>query len=151
MRIIQLIRRFLELPLEDKGLLLRALYLLPIAWVSLGLTGLVATHRWMGRAVRGKPRTTAPGVMQRSAQMVALAGRHSLGRSTCLTRSLVLIRLLKQRGFDSQLRIGVRITNGALDAHAWVEHDGVPVNDRRGIGEEFAAFAEAIPLDAFGR
>jgi hypothetical protein len=46
--------------------------------------------------------------------------------SRCLTQSLVLTRLLAVRGLDSRLVIAVR-PGERLAAHAWVEHDGVPL------------------------
>jgi hypothetical protein len=50
---------------------------------------------------------------------------------------------------ESQLRIGVRLNQGRLDAHAWVECEGVPVNDRPDVGAQFASFGDIVPLDAF--
>jgi hypothetical protein len=48
--------------------------------------------------------------------------------SRCLMRSLVLTRLLARRGIPSTLVIGVR-RPGEFAAHAWVEHEGVPLLD----------------------
>jgi acyl-CoA synthetase (NDP forming) len=50
-------------------------------------------------------------------------------RATCLTRSLVLQRMLAARGITTDLRVGVRKGGQGLEAHAWLECDGVPVND----------------------
>ena len=44
----------------------------------------------------------------------------------CLSQSLVLTRLLASRGVESRLVIAVR-PGDAFAAHAWVEHDGVPL------------------------
>jgi hypothetical protein len=44
----------------------------------------------------------------------------------CLIRSLVVLRLLGQRGIPARLVIGVSAESG-FGAHAWVEHDGRPV------------------------
>ena len=44
----------------------------------------------------------------------------------CLSQSLVLTRLLARRGVETQLVIAVR-PGERLAAHAWVEHDGVPL------------------------
>jgi len=57
--------------------------------------------------------------------------------------------MLRRRGVASQLRIGVRINQGILDAHAWVEYAGTPVNDREDVGEQFSPFAEILPVTAF--
>lgn len=48
------------------------------------------------------------------------------GDTRCLRRSLVLVRLLARRGIAARLVIGARTAPDFL-AHAWVEHDGVPV------------------------
>lgn len=49
--------------------------------------------------------------------------------ATCLTRSLVLHRILAGRGIATMLRVGVRNEAGRVQAHAWLECGGVPVND----------------------
>jgi hypothetical protein len=46
--------------------------------------------------------------------------------SRCLMRSLVLLRMLRRRGIDTVLVIGVAVDDG-FDAHAWLEHDDRPV------------------------
>ncbi len=48
------------------------------------------------------------------------------GDTRCLRRSLVLLQLLNRRGISARLVIAAR-TDPAFLAHAWVEHDGVPV------------------------
>ena len=50
------------------------------------------------------------------------------GDTRCLTRSLVLTRLLARRGIASTLVIGTR-TKPVFLAHAWVEHARSPVLD----------------------
>ncbi|MBK7991648.1 MAG: lasso peptide biosynthesis B2 protein [Comamonadaceae bacterium] len=87
--------------------------------------------------------------IQALGELVNIAARHTLGPRTCLTRSLLLGWLLRRRGVASDLRIGVRLTNGVLDAHAWVECDGIPVNDRPDVGAQFASFGDLVPLEAF--
>jgi hypothetical protein len=49
-------------------------------------------------------------------------------RSTCLLRSLVLLRLLAARGVRADLVIAAQPSDTKpLDAHAWVELDGKPL------------------------
>jgi hypothetical protein len=55
----------------------------------------------------------------------------------CLARSLALLSMLSRRGALAQLRIGVAAQSNQLRAHAWVECNGVPVNDDAGISERF--------------
>ena len=45
--------------------------------------------------------------------------------------------------------VGVRLTDGALEGHAWVEHAGVPINDRPDVSTDFAPFAEPISPSQF--
>jgi hypothetical protein len=73
-------------------------------------------------------------------RMVGIASRHGFPRVTCLPRSLTLWRLLRSQGVEADLRIGVRREAGRLDAHAWVEHRGLPLNDASDVAERYAAF-----------
>ena len=50
------------------------------------------------------------------------------GGAKCLARALTTQVLMKQQGYSPQLRIGVIKTElGKLDAHAWIEYQGVIV------------------------
>jgi hypothetical protein len=62
----------------------------------------------------------------------------------CLPRSLMLCWLLRRRGIDSQLHIGVRKGNGKMEAHAWVERNGVILNDQPDVNERFAAVRPVV-------
>ena len=42
------------------------------------------------------------------------------GRATCLTRALVLKRLLLRRGVETELVIGAKRGAGVFEAHAWL-------------------------------
>lgn len=53
------------------------------------------------------------------------------GDTRCLRRSLVLTQLLARRGIAGRLVIGARTAPDFL-AHAWVEHEGIPVLDPEG-------------------
>jgi hypothetical protein len=48
--------------------------------------------------------------------------------SSCLTRSVILARLLSRRGIESSLVIGVS-DEDSFTAHAWIEHRGMPLLD----------------------
>jgi hypothetical protein len=53
--------------------------------------------------------------------------------------------LLRRQGLPARLRMGALLRDGALDAHAWVELDGVPLSQP---GLRHAAFDD--PDDALG-
>ena len=135
----------------------RALFLawacLPLVWLGLRVLGLARVQAWVLR----HPPVTTPQArpplslseIQELGEAVNIAARHSLFPATCLTRSLFLVWLLQRQHIASQLRIGVRLTQGALYAHAWVECEGLVVNDGADVGRRFAAFSEWLPAAAF--
>jgi hypothetical protein len=57
---------------------------------------------------------------------------------------MVLQALLRRQGIDSGLHLGVRKDSGPFEAHAWVEIDGVVVNDSEDVRIRYAAFANPI-------
>ena len=65
-------------------------------------------------------------------------------RSTCLERSLGLWWMLIRRGYDAQVRIGARISAEGFEAHAWVERDGVILNDASGEYLSFSQFDKSL-------
>ena len=67
---------------------------------------------------------------RRLALAVVRAARFGVFRAHCLVRSVALSRLLEDRGISGALvRVGVRRTNGAFSAHAWVELAGETLGD----------------------
>jgi hypothetical protein len=56
-------------------------------------------------------------------------------RPRCLTRSLVLFRLLRQQGDPAELVLGLPAVARDHNAHAWVELDGGDVGPPPGKGE----------------
>jgi hypothetical protein len=107
---------------------------------------ILAAYAQSRRAMRRAPiETVVAGLRSRSPSAGppaanSLAEAHRLGHAVarllalvpgdtrCLIRSLVLTRLLANRGIQAKLVIGARTTPEFL-AHAWVEHDGSPVLD----------------------
>ena len=82
------------------------------------------------RAESPPPQTaTAPAQLEEARRLgwvVARTLKLMPGDTRCLARSLVLTRLLAQRGIPSKLVIGAQAAPDFL-AHAWVECDGQPV------------------------
>ena len=75
---------------------------------------------------------------------VALAACHGLTRGSCLSRSTSVWWLLRRRGVPAELRIGVRKYHRELKAHAWVECQGLAVNDSARRVQAYAAFPESL-------
>ena len=63
------------------------------------------------------------------AKAMQSAARHLPINTTCLDRSRALYSMLRAHGCPAELRIGAHREDGTLTAHAWVEHDGVPLLD----------------------
>lgn len=141
--------RFLGLSGPERRTLLKAMALLPLFRIALRIAGL---QRLQARLHRRPPQGVAQpplDELKRTGMLVNAAAHRVLGPDNCLPRSLYLWWLLRRRGVRCELRIGVRMVDGALKAHAWVEHAGVPVNDRDDIGEAFGAFDDAVSPSRF--
>lgn len=75
---------------------------------------------------------------------VQAASRRLLKKNPCLTEALALWWLLRQYGYEGQIRIGVARDGGShFEAHAWVERDGQVL-----IGGAQAP-TEYVPLPSF--
>ena len=137
------------LPAREQKVLLASLALLPLFWLGLRLAGLQRFQAWLDcspiarRAPLSQAEAAALGVA------VNRAANHVFGLVTCLTRSLVLRWLLRRYGTTSDLRIGVRFEQGEFAAHAWVEKDGIPVNDRPEVVAHFSAFDQPVSPEMF--
>ena len=136
------VARFLALSRAERAILVQALLWLPVTSASLRLRGL--PRRAPASLSRPRP-SVSPA---RVAKLVGIASRYGLVRGNCLSRSLTLQRLLRRNGVASELRIGVRRAGAALEAHAWVELDGRPLNDSADVAQHYAPFeglASALP------
>ena len=128
----------------QRGQLAQAWVLLPLAAVGLRLLG----FRRM-KAVLLRPAAAAPArddlpAAQAAARIVQGAARWSPVHASCLARSLVLWWLLRGQGIPATLRIGVAKPDGRFEAHAWVKHAGVALNDSQDVEQRFAAFDRAV-------
>jgi hypothetical protein len=77
-------------------------------------------------------------------RLVGLAVRHGGRPATCLQRSLALLWLLRRNGISSELHIGTRKEDGRLEAHAWIEIEGVVLNDSGDVRCRYEPFDREI-------
>ena len=102
--------------------------LLPLSHASLVIAGYARTRRWCERLGNAPVRRVATeqdiAAAQRLVELAAIAGRHGLVRATCLRQALVVTTLLRRRGLDAQLQLGVQQAGEQFGAHAWVELAG---------------------------
>lgn len=75
-------------------------------------------------SVSGEGPSADPVNPERVAYLVEVASRYHMLKPTCLKKALVLYGLLRRRGIEVDLVVGVRKAEGRLEGHAWVKHDG---------------------------
>jgi hypothetical protein len=90
-----------------------------------------------GRGGRAKLSAQQMEDARAAAPLVDFVSRHGLIRATCLHRSLVLWWLMRRRGVTAHLKLGARRADGAFDGHAWVELDGIVLNDREDVTDNY--------------
>lgn len=82
--------------------------------------------------------------VDRVVRAVAFATRfYYRRREDCLPRSLTLCRLLRRRGLNAQVCLGVK--QFPFRAHAWVEFEGEVIGDSPERVSSFQALAEIHP------
>ena len=92
--------------------------------------------------------TATARLAQEIAYALAVAAKYGPWWPQCLVRSLALGWLLARKGVPFEIRIGaasakpVFNAGGTVDfsAHAWVEHDGVVLNDAPDVATRFTPF-----------
>jgi hypothetical protein len=141
--------KFRALCWPERRMVMAAAAWLPLFWLGLRVLRLRRFQVWLQRDNPRIESSLSLDEIVRVATLVNIAVLHVPFPATCLTRSLLLDWILRRWGVASQLRIGVRLTQGVLDAHAWVEYAGIPINDRPDVGEQFVPFAELLPPGAF--
>jgi hypothetical protein len=128
------------LPGREQIVLLGSLALLPVFWLALRLAGLQRFQGWLDRVPVAQREPLSHAEAAALGVAVNRAANHVFGPVTCLTRSLLLHWLLRRYGTTSDLCIGVRLEQGEFSAHAWVEKDGIPLNDRPEFVARYAIF-----------
>jgi hypothetical protein len=104
------------------GALSEALLLLVFVRIGLRTTRYSRLRGWLGRVARVRRRTASS--VSEVTWAVGVVGRRIAG-TTCLAEALAADTMLRRRGHQPLLRIGVRRgDHSLLDAHAWVECDG---------------------------
>ena len=142
------LRRFSALERPARSVFLRAIVLLPLVSLSLRWRGFRTTQALLQRFLsNANPERNRAELQERAAltaHLVNSADRHGLSHTTCLAKSLTLWWLLGRQGIESHLRIGIRKEDEKFEAHAWVERDGVALNEPEEHHRHYAAFVGAL-------
>lgn len=146
------VARFLALPPADQRLLALAIGVQPVLRIALRIAGL----RRCQAALRAPapPSGASGGTGQQSlaeaagvSRLLCAAERRRLLDPNCLVHSLTLWWLLRRRGIDGHVCIGVRRSGGTLEAHAWVEHAGTALGEVEDVARRFVPLAAPAHLD----
>jgi len=142
------LRRFSALERPARSLFLRATVLLPLVALSLRWRGFRATQATLQRSLLNDNQEREAALVSKSAAMIAhmvnAADRRGLVHPSCLAKSLTLWWLLARQGISSHLRIGIRKKEEMFEAHAWVERDGIALNEPDEHHHHYAAFDAAF-------
>lgn len=144
-------RGWFDLPRAERRAVLTMLWLVPALHVAVRIFDYRRTRLWLER--RAQQRSTA--LPAPSADLAAwrLANsritRYSWVPGNCLSRSLALLYVLRSRGLDVHLHLGVSLAGGAFAAHAWVTHVGTVLNDTQDVSARYVPFTTPPPERAF--
>ena len=141
------LRAVRDLAWPQRRFALRALIALPVANRLIRRRSFAVAEQWCADTPLLRATNTArlaPAQIGAAAQ-AAIAALRPLGIS-CMPQAAVLRSLLCSAGFEAQIRFGVHRTADGLEAHAWVEVDGEPVNEPPDIAQRFPVLATASEL-----
>jgi len=130
-------------PWREKSLAIRAGLLIPVIEIWMRRTSFQRCQRGLLRLARWLPpytrRDMSPAQAQKIAKLVALGNtRYSLYRADCLTTSLAIQYVITRLGGHAELCLGVRTLAGQFEAHAWVEYEGVPLDQLETVAEIYS-------------
>jgi hypothetical protein len=118
--------KYLRLPSRRKRLLHAALAWVILSRIGLALFSLPRLQRFSSIIRHQSPKGATLDELRWA--VVAVARR--VPGTRCLPRALALQALMARAGMPARLCIGVaKESDSALEAHAWVLHEGVPVFD----------------------
>ena len=124
--------------LADWGLVIETCATLPLVSIGLMALGWRRLKTMLSRTPTTGPRD---GEFEwQAARITNAVGRRMPIPATCLQRSVTLWWTLGRRKIDSRVVMGARKDQSDFHAHAWVEVDGVVINDRQDLRETFAVF-----------
>lgn len=144
------LRKYLALSPAGRAIVLLSLLLLPVVASLLKARGMERTRAWLDRLALFAAGGTSALAPREIATLVGVAA--SLLQARCLPRSLVLWHFLRDRDTAAEIRLGVtKLADGSLSAHAWVECEGVPLNDGPDVFERYALLPSLAGRFATGR
>ncbi len=147
MRIRRAFTKYRALTRAERRVLWRSFFALPAVALWLRVRGLNSLRAALARhdhPIRGARPSDIRGP-QKIGYLVNVAARRGLWRANCLERSLVTCWIAANRGIPAALRIGVgQGEDGERRFHAWVEADGLVINDSAMVASEYLQFPGSL-------
>ena len=138
-------RKFWRLSRFERRLFIESLLLLPLSGLALRLISFKRLQSFLTHLAPANQSSKEMAQIARITNvMVQAAARHGAYRATCLPQSLTLWWLLRRQGIESDLRFGARKEAGCMEAHAWVELGGIPLNETFDVDQRFKPFERAV-------
>ena len=137
-------RKLQRLSANERRLLTQALILLPLTFCGVYALGVTRWRRFLAQIAslgkssnRSLSHISARGTedggdsarARAIARIVKIAAEHGCYRAKCLQQTLVIWCLLRRNQIEGEIRFGARKAGGELQAHAWVEVEGVALNE----------------------
>ena len=112
-------------------MMIEALLLAISIWIGSGAVGVPRTQSALRRwSAHTRPNKIGAVDLIRDARRAQRIVKMLTGiGGNCLVRSLTLWTMLLRRGVSTDLRVGFRKRNEKIEGHAWLEHEGVPINE----------------------
>ena len=145
------LKQFFDLNTRDRWLFLHAFFSLPIIELGIRVFGL---KKAMGFLAVKKPANASPDerlaeTALHEASLIRTAARNTPLPARCVARTLYQWRRLLKQGEETTVCIGMDQANDTgFHAHAWLEHDGVVLNDDPSAISSFQTVRLARDLDS---
>ena len=135
-----------QLSPRELRVLLQALFLLPLVVLGLWLKGFNRTQSMLTNRLPVGDVSIDKNTLSQVyiiAKMVKVASVQGICSATGLPQALLLRWFLRRRGINGELRFSVNKKETQLEAHVWVEVNGVPVNDTEDVRERYTPRGKA--------
>jgi len=129
----------------ERWFALKCIFLLQAISIGVRWFGFNPVHSWINRRVQdistvpGSPKDLATQAVQLGALVGVANRRIRILEVSCLPESLTVWWLLRRRGIQADLRLGVRKLDGRLDGHAWVETSNQVVSGNPNLAQDYSA------------
>jgi hypothetical protein len=148
--LIRKLKLFWSLEPANRRMLLEALVLPGFIWLSFRTIGVPRTQallrRWAGSGAVNRMADGLTAIRQaRRAQRIIQRNTGIAG--PCLVRSLTLWSMLLRRGVTTDLRVGFRRRDGAMQGHAWLEYADAPINEALNEARSYVPYDQPVTFD----